>query len=64
MQKVVAKCLKVWPPRTEHGVTEELFGDYLADGWRVVNTVTSGGASDACGVVVWVIVTLEKLDPR
>ncbi len=60
MQKVVAIYLKSWFPNIEHLKTEELLSSYLADGWQVVSTTAAGGASDAQGVGVWAIFTLEK----
>ncbi len=61
MQKVVATYLASW--QRGHRSTEELFQEYLTDGWRVVSVSTAGGAADAHGVGIWVVVVLEETSP-
>lgn len=44
----------------KHGLVEEHLQSYLADGWRVRELQSFGGAADAVAVRGWVIALLEK----
>lgn len=57
-QKVVSVYLNAWDRK--HGTGDELLHEELAQGWRVVQITSAGGAPDPTCVGVWVIFVLEK----
>lgn len=58
IQKVVSVYLLAWG--RAHASSEELLQAELAEGWRVVQMTSAGGAPDPSSVGSWVVFVLEK----